>query len=118
MMKIEDYYTPWEIFEAMKMNFAEPSDRRLYENAPSETVRKYYVLQACESLAFFIGKDLGHNGEKTHGIIKQYHNAMSADDWEYLSRHASSGIARYTYHKRAEELRARQQAEDQPTGEE
>ncbi len=118
MMKIEDYFTPWEIFEAMKTWLLYPRKRRLYRGAPSEALRRYYVLDACESFAISSGRHYEEVEEHIRDIMTQYEDALSIEDWKYEASNTYNTQYLYACRDRIKKLKARQQAGEQPIGEE
>ncbi|MCD8294866.1 MAG: hypothetical protein LUE27_06480 [Clostridia bacterium] len=116
MLKIGDYFTSREIFEAMKIIFKNSSYKRKYRGAPSEALRRYYLLDECRGCAVSTGKKYKDVEKYISGIKSQFEDALSIEDWEYEASNTYNSQYKYACRHRAKKLKARQEAEKHGIG--
>ncbi len=103
--------------EAVLYYTKNPSWMNVYENAPTELSRRYQALK------FFYGF-YDEQMEEDEALSEEYNREckdleqeMSLQDWEYLYKYSGNNPFKTKCCAKIEELKVRQQAEEQPTGE-
>ncbi|MCD8306863.1 MAG: hypothetical protein LUD51_01340, partial [Clostridia bacterium] len=88
-----------------------------YRGAPSEALRRYYLLDECGYPAVCSGKKYDDVEKHISDMKSQFEDAFGIEDWEYEASNTYNNYYKYACIHRAEDLKAKQQAGEQPTGE-
>ncbi|MCD8287070.1 MAG: hypothetical protein LUD50_07600 [Clostridia bacterium] len=93
-MTLEELFTKDEMDEAMQYILSDDEYRQKYEEAPSDALRRYYLLEECfvvhgdnESVEGLLGN--------VAAMICQFQDEFTLEDWEYEYCNATNSVYKW-----------------------